>query len=159
MFGWNWPCGIGVDLVVIWSKLLMTDEARWTLTDLNSLITSCSVHFGSISSLQHWRQYVGREAQSITCLNADTCLTAVPVIKSLILVRTHTFMEIDLKSFLRPFSSLPLIHRNIVESYKWKYVHEELFNCLVKLAQEKSVVSWTDETLSIKPNKNIGHYN
>ena len=23
----------------------MTDEARWTLTDPNSLITSCSVHF------------------------------------------------------------------------------------------------------------------
>ena len=43
MFGWNWPCGIGG--LVIWSKLLMMVEARWTLTDPNSLITSCSVHF------------------------------------------------------------------------------------------------------------------
>ena len=30
--------------------------------------------------------------------------------------------------------------RRIVVSYKQKYVHEVLVNCLVKLAQEKSVV-------------------
>ena len=39
------------------------------------------------------------------------------------------------------FSSLPLNHsRRIDASYKRKYVHEELVNCLFKLAQEKSVV-------------------
>ena len=39
------------------------------------------------------------------------------------------------------FSSLPLNHsRRIVVSYKGKYVHEVLVNCLFKLAEEKSVV-------------------
>ena len=41
--------------------------------------------------------------------------------------------------------SLPLNHsRRFVVSYMRKYVHEVLVNCLFKLAQEKSVVSWTD---------------
>ena len=34
--------------------------------------------------------------------------------------------------------------RRIVVSYKRKYVHKVLVNCLFKLAQEKSVVRWTD---------------
>ena len=34
--------------------------------------------------------------------------------------------------------------RRAVVSYKWKYVHEVLVKCMVKLAQEKSVVRWTD---------------
>ena len=43
-----------------------------------------------------------------------------------------------MKYFLRPFSSLPLIHsRSVVVSYKRKYVHEVLVNLLFKLAQEK----------------------
>ena len=33
---------------------------------------------------------------------------------------------------------------NPVVSCKWKYVHEVLVNRLLKLAQEKSVVRWTD---------------
>ena len=38
----------------------------------------------------------------------------------------------------RSFSSLPLNHsRRVVVSYKRKYVHEVLVNCLFKLAQEK----------------------
>ena len=36
--------------------------------------------------------------------------------------------------------------RRVVVSYKWKYVHEVLVNRLVKLAQEKSMVRWTDRT-------------
>ena len=32
----------------------------------------------------------------------------------------------------------------IPPSYKRKYAHEVLVNCLIKLAQEKSVVRWTD---------------
>ena len=47
-----------------------------------------------------------------------------------------------MKSFLAPFSSLPLIE--FVVSYKRKYVHKLLVNHLVKLAQKKSVVRWTD---------------
>ena len=43
-----------------------------------------------------------------------------------------------MKSFLRSFSSLPLNHsRRIVVSYKGKYVHEVLVNCLFKFTQEK----------------------
>ena len=34
--------------------------------------------------------------------------------------------------------------RRVVVSYKRKYVHEVLVNCLVKLAQEKNVVRQTD---------------
>ena len=57
----------------------------------------------------------------------------------------HTFVEIDHEIFLRSFSSLRLNHsRRIVVSYKRKYVHEVLVDCLFKLAQEKSVVRLTD---------------
>ena len=44
-----------------------------------------------------------------------------------------------MKSFLQPFSSLPLIQEGFV-SYKRKYVHKVLVNPLVKLVKEKSVV-------------------
>ena len=54
-----------------------------------------------------------------------------------------------MKKFLWSFSSLPLNHsRGIVfVSYKRKYVHEVLVNCLFKLAQEKV---WLGE-LTIPP--------
>ena len=43
-----------------------------------------------------------------------------------------------MKQSLRAFSSLPLNHsRRVVVSYKPKYVHMLLVNCLFKLAQEK----------------------
>ena len=38
---------------------------------------------------------LGRVAQAVTCLAADTCLTAAPGVASLILARSHTFVEID----------------------------------------------------------------
>ena len=37
----------------------------------------------------------GRLAQSVTCLATDACLTADPGVTSLILARSHTFVEID----------------------------------------------------------------
>ena len=37
----------------------------------------------------------GREAQSVTCLATDACLTADPGVTSSIPVRSHTFVEID----------------------------------------------------------------
>ena len=37
----------------------------------------------------------GHVAQSVTCLATDTCLTAYPGVASSILVRSHTFVEID----------------------------------------------------------------
>ena len=43
-----------------------------------------------------------------------------------------------MKEFLPSFSSPPLNHsRRVVVSYKRKYVHEVLVNCLFKHAQEK----------------------
>ena len=80
----------------------------------------------------------------------DACLTADPGVASSIPARSHTFLEIDHEIIstviLLPssFSSLPLNHsRRVVVSYKRKYVHEVLMNCLFKLAQEY-VVRWTD---------------
>ena len=37
----------------------------------------------------------GSIAQSVTCLATDACLTADPGVASLILARSHTFVEID----------------------------------------------------------------
>ena len=74
------------------------------------------------------------------CLAADTCLTADRGVASLILAQSHTSKEIDheliSKVILLPFTD----SRRAVASYKGKYVLEVLVNCLVKLAQEKSVV-------------------
>ena len=50
--------------------------------------------------------------------------------------------------FLRSFSSLLLNHsRRVVVSYKRKYVHKVLVNCLIKVAQEKA---WLGE-LTVPP--------
>ena len=74
------------------------------------------------------------------CLTADMCQTANPGVASLIPARSHTVVEIDheiiSKAILLPSADSI---RDVV-SYKRKYVHEVLVNCLVKLAQEKSVV-------------------
>ena len=53
-----------------------------------------------------------------------------------------------MKYFLRSFSSFPLNHsRMVVVSYKRKYVHKVLVNCLFKVAQEKV---WSGE-LTVPP--------
>ena len=73
----------------------------------------------------------------------DVSLTADPGVASSIPAWSHTFVEIDLS-----FSSIALNHsRRVVVSYKRKYVHEALVNCLFKLAQEKV---WLGE-LTIPP--------
>ena len=46
---------------------------------------------------------------------------------------SHTFAEIDREIIFL----LPSTDSRRVVSYKQKYVHEVLVNCLVKLAQEK----------------------
>ena len=40
---------------------------------------------------------LGRIAQSVTCLTADSCLTADPGVASLIQARSHTFMGLIVK--------------------------------------------------------------
>ena len=75
--------------------------------------------------------YTGCIAQSLKCLTAD------PGVPSLILARSHIFAEVD-HEVISTASLLPSTNsRKVVVSYKRKYVHEVLVNCLVKLAQEK----------------------
>ena len=52
--------------------------------------------------------------------------------------RSHTFVEIDdeIISTVIPLPSAESF-KKVVVSYKRKYVHEVLVNCLFKLAQEK----------------------
>ena len=79
----------------------------------------------------------GRVAQSVTCLATDASLTADPGVASSIPARSHTFVEID-HEIISTVILLPSAHsRRVVVSYKRKYVHEVLVNCLFKLAQEK----------------------
>ena len=83
-----------------------------------------------------------RVAQSVTCLTEDTCLTADPGVANSIPARSHTFADHEIISMTILLPSAD--SRRFVFRYKRKYVHEELVNCLVKLAQEKSVVRRTD---------------
>ena len=63
--------------------------------------------------------------------------SADPGVVSLIRAWSHTFVEID-HEIISAAIRLPSANsRRVVVSYKRKYVHEVLVNCLVKLAQEK----------------------
>ena len=67
-----------------------------------------------------------------------------PGVASSIPVRSHTFVEID-HELISTVILLPSAESwRVVVSYKRKYVHELLVSHLVKLAQEKGVVWWTD---------------
>ena len=92
----------------------------------------------------------GRVAQSVTCLATDAKLTADPGVASLIPARSHTFVEIDHEIISTVILLLLLNHSwRAVVSYQRKYVHELLVTRLFKLAQEKSVVRWTDRPAMI----------
>ena len=82
------------------------------------------------------------------CLATDTSLTTDPGVASSILARSHAFMEID-HEIISMVILLPSadFSRKVVVSYKRKYVHKELVNCLFKLAQEKV---WLSE-LTVPP--------
>ena len=73
-------------------------------------------------------------------LTADTCQTADPGVLSSIPARSHTFPEIDHKIISTTILLPSTESKRVVVSYKRKYVYKVLVNCLVKLAQEKSVV-------------------
>ena len=84
------------------------------------------------------RLTLGLVAQLVTCLATDASLTADPGVASSIPARSHTLVEIDHEMISRVISSFPLNHsRRAVVSYKRKYAHEVLVNCLFKLAQDK----------------------
>ena len=78
-----------------------------------------------------------RKTQSVTCLATDASLTADPGVASSIPARSHTFVEIDHEIFSTVILLPSADHSRRVVSYKRKYVHEVLVNCLFKLAQEK----------------------
>ena len=81
----------------------------------------------------------GIVAQSVTYQATDASLTADPGVASLIPARSHTFVVILLPS-AESF-------KKVFVSYKRKYVHEVLVNCLFKLAQE---IVWLGE-LTVPP--------
>ena len=60
--------------------------------------------------------------------------------RGLILVRSHTVLEIDHKIISTAILLPSADSRRVVVSYKRKCVYEVLVNHLVKLAQKKSVV-------------------
>ena len=72
------------------------------------------------------------------CLATDASLTVDPGVASLIPARYHTFVEIGHEIISTVILPPSLNHsRRVVVSYKRKYVHKVLVNCLFKLAQEK----------------------
>ena len=99
----------------------------WTLPSLHGLL-NVKVKF----------DLPGREAQSVTCLATDASLTADPGVVSSVAARSHTFVEID-HEIISTVILLPSAEsfKKVVVSYKQKYTHEVLVNCLFKLAQEK----------------------
>ena len=69
-----------------------------------------------------------------------TSLTVNPGFVSSIPAWFHTFAEID-HEIISTATLLPSPDsRRVVVSYKQKYMHKVLVNCLVKLAKEKSLV-------------------
>ena len=83
-----------------------------------------------------------------TCLATDASLTADPGVARSIPALSHTFVEIDYEIISTVILLPSADHsRRIVVSYKQKYVHKVLVNCLFKLAQEKV---WLGE-LTIPP--------
>ena len=67
--------------------------------------------------------------------------------RSSIRARSHTFINIDHKIISMVILLLSADSRRVVVSYKhFKYVHLVLINCIIKLAQEKSVVRWPDRS-------------
>ena len=79
-------------------------------------------------------------AQLVMCLTADTCLTADPGVASSILAQSHNISETEYEIISMAILPPSADSRMVVVIYMGKYVHEVLVNCLVKLAQEKSVV-------------------
>ena len=63
-------------------------------------------------------------AQSVTCLTADMCLTTDPGVVSSILVRSHTFVEIDHEIISTAILLPSPDSRRVVVSYNRKYVHD-----------------------------------
>ena len=79
------------------------------------------------------------DAQSVTCLTADTCLTANSGVASSLPAWSHTYVEIDCEIISTAILLPSAFSRRVFVSYKLNYMQEVLVNPLVKLATEKSV--------------------
>ena len=86
--------------------------------------------------LIHEKNMLGRIVQPVMCLRAD------PGVASSITGRSYTFVEIDHEIISTAILFPSADSRRVVVSYKPKYVHKVMVNCLVKLTQEKV---WLDE--------------
>ena len=89
----------------------------------------------SHSSAKYWINVF--PASTLACQTADACLTADLGVTSLISARSHIFVEIDHEINSTVILLPSAYSRRVVVSYKGKYMHDILVNCLVKLAQEK----------------------
>ena len=71
-----------------------------------------------------------------------TCLIADPGVSSSIPAGSHTLVEIDHEIISTAILLPSADSRRVVVGYKQKFVHKVpvLVNCLVKFAQEKSVI-------------------
>ena len=96
--------------------------------------------YANFLKVQYYLRELGHVVQSVTRLTTDMCLTAEPGFTSLILARSHTFVEIDHEIIITAILLPSADSRRVLVSYKRKNVQEVLVNCLIKLAQEKSVV-------------------
>ena len=105
-------------------------------------------HYAAFHQGLHCLKKPCRIAQSVTCLTTDVCLTADPGVASWIQARSHTFVEID-----HEIISMVFLLPSAYSFKKGCYQCQAkvcalgtgiLVNGLFKLAQEKSVVRWTD---------------
>ena len=62
--------------------------------------------------------FFGAGVNTITCLSADTCLTADPGVTSTILARSHTLVEIDHEIISTAILLPSADSRRVVVSYK-----------------------------------------
>ena len=136
-----WVRNINPSLVLVQPRKTgsyITERLLMWRKESNQTDSAQSVYWCVYTHAKLSSQLPGRVGQSVTCLATDASLTADPGVASSIPVRSHTFVEIDHEIISTVILLLPLNHsRRVVVSYKRKYVHEVLVNCLFKLAQEK----------------------
>ena len=89
------------------------------------------VPVNNLSAMSGHISFLSRVAQSVTCATTD------PVVTSSILAWSHTFAEIDRDIISTAILLTSADSRRVAVSYKGKYVHKVLYNCIVKHSQEK----------------------
>ena len=137
----------GLNRIELRTSRLWCDHIEWTLSMFPQFVIDCYTPSDYQPSLL---SSPGRVAQSVTCLVTDAKLTdakltADPGVASLIPARSHTFVDID-HEIISTVILLPSAESFMKGccQFQAKVCARLLVNCLFKLAQEKSVVRWTD---------------